>query len=63
MKISEILSKSADIVTGQPEILLPYLVPIVVSLAASWGRITSLLGWGVGRLYPLGRTPLRYFWL
>jgi hypothetical protein len=62
LKISEILSKSADIVTGQPEILLPYLAPIAVSLAASWGGITSMLGWGVGRFYPLGRTPLRYFW-
>lgn len=62
LKISEILSKSVDIITGQPEILLPYLVPIVVSLAASWGGITNMLGWGVGRFYPLGRTPLRYFW-
>ncbi|MBU7038515.1 MAG: hypothetical protein HXS52_11340 [Theionarchaea archaeon] len=62
LKISEILSKSVDVVTGQPEILLPYLAPIVVSLIATWGGVTSMLGWGVGRFYPLGRTPLRYFW-
>ncbi len=61
MKISEILGKSADIITGQPEILVPYIAPLVLSLIAIWVHVTNMLSWGIGRLYPLGRSPLEFF--
>jgi hypothetical protein len=60
MKMSEILSKSVDIITEQPQILAMYIVPLVVSLIAVWVQVTNMLAWGMGRLYPLGRTPGKF---
>lgn len=61
MKISEILGKSIDIVTEQPQILAVYLVPLILSLIAMWVRITNMVSWGITRLSPLGRSPLQFF--
>jgi hypothetical protein len=61
MKISDILSKSMDIVTANPSILAPYIVPLALSLIAMWLNITNVVSWGITRLYPLGRSPLSFF--
>ncbi|MBU7042386.1 MAG: hypothetical protein HXS47_02250 [Theionarchaea archaeon] len=61
MKLSQILGKSVDIITEQPQMLLPYGAPFVLSLIAMWIRITNMLGWGITRLNPLGRSPLKFF--
>jgi hypothetical protein len=61
MKLSEILGKSIDVITGNPAILLPYIVPAVISLIAIWAHITNMMNWGITRLYPLGRSPLQFF--
>lgn len=61
MKLSEILSRSLDIVTAQPEILIPYLVPLVLALVAMWRHISNLVDWGMGRLSSLGSGPLVYY--
>lgn len=60
MKISDILQKSVDAITDQPQILAPYIVPLAVSLVAIWVQITNALAWGMGRMYPLGRTPTKF---
>ncbi len=60
MKVSEILTKSVDIITEQPQMLIPYVIPLVVSLIAIWARMTNMMAWGIGRLYPLGRTPEKF---
>ena len=60
MKLSEILGKSTDIVTEAPHILMPYILPLILSLVAIWIRITNMMSWGIGRLYPLGRSPLQF---
>jgi hypothetical protein len=61
MKLSEILGKSIDVITGNPAILLPYIVPVIISLIAIWAHITNMINWGITRLYPLGRSPLQFF--
>lgn len=60
MKVSEILTKSVDIITEQPQMLIPYVIPLVVSLIAIWARMTNMMAWGIGRLYPLGRAPEKF---
>ncbi len=61
MKLSEILSKSLDIVTAQPDILLPYFAPFAIALVALWMRISNMMDWGIGRLSSLSRGPLLYY--
>jgi hypothetical protein len=61
MKLSQAMGKSADIITEQPQILLPYAAPFVLSLIAMWIHITNMVGWGITRLNPLGRSPLQFF--
>ncbi|MBU7012423.1 MAG: hypothetical protein HXS46_17220 [Theionarchaea archaeon] len=60
MKVSEILTKSVDIITEQPQMLIPYVIPLLVSLIAIWARMTNMMAWGIGRLYPLGRAPEKF---
>lgn len=61
MKISEVLGKSIDIVTEQPQILAVYIVPLIMSLVAMWMNVTNMVSWGITRLSPLGRSPLQFF--
>lgn len=61
MKLSEILSKSVDIITEQPQILAVYIIPLALSLVAMWVRATNMISWGIYRLAPLGRSPLQFF--
>lgn len=61
MELSQELEKSIDIITEQPQILVPYIVPAVIALIALWVRITNIVSWGITRLYPLGRGPLKFF--
>ncbi|MGD2248707.1 MAG: hypothetical protein PVF58_09895 [Candidatus Methanofastidiosia archaeon] len=61
MELSKQLEKSIDIITGQPQILVPYIIPAVIGLIALWVRITNIVSWGITRLYPLGRGPLEFF--
>lgn len=55
------MEKSADIITNHPQILLPYAAPFILSLIAVWIHITNMIGWGITRLNPLGRSPLQFF--
>ena len=55
------MGKSADIITDHPQILLPYAAPLILSLIAVWIHITNMIGWGITRLNPLGRSPLQFF--
>lgn len=50
-----------DVVTENPSILVPYIVPLALSLIAMWLSITNMVSWGITRLYPLGRSPLSFF--
>lgn len=61
MKISEILSKSIDVVTENPSILVPYIVPLALSLIAMWLGIVNMVSWGIARFNPLGASPLGFF--
>ena len=61
MKISEILGKSLDVVTENPHILVPYIVPVLLSVAAAWAGTRDMISWGIAPLYPLGRRPLTFF--
>jgi hypothetical protein len=61
MELSKELEKSIDIITDQPQILVPYIIPAVIGLIALWVRITNIVSWGITRLYPLGRGPLEFF--
>lgn len=61
MKVSDILTKSLDVIIGHPQILAPYIIPFVVALLAHWQHIPNLMDWGIGRLSTLGRGPLTYY--
>lgn len=61
MKLSDILTKSLDVITGQPQILAPYIIPFVLALLAHWRYIPNIMDWGIGRLSTLGRGPVLYY--
>jgi hypothetical protein len=54
------MGKSIDIMTEQPQILIPYIAPFVLSLIAMWIRISNVLVWGIAWLNMLGRNPLKF---